>query len=469
MKSQSMINFVLLLVVPIHGFVIPSSSSSFYLMNDNRRRMVGMLKMAAASPPPPLPDTNDPLELLGWNMDKDGIPSAKDIKRMYKRRAMMYHPDMVCTTSSTDEEKKQASDTFARIVAAYDQLTNPDTASKTPASTSSNANTYSNNGWKPPHRRSSSTYSSSTNPPRWEDFMPKDEDDDKYDTNGDSFEAIFRDLVTGVATSSTGSTLISEFLDFLEGTTSSTNNFGRTNKNNAVDDEELNNLLTYGSIQDVKKDMEDTQLLLQQLKQKEANLQNEINSSTIGRSLAEQQLKEESQARLQIVQQYQQRAQSRLYQLQNRYKELRNNTNDYTNNNNYNQSSTQTTQQQQQQQTTTTSSSTSRESFGSSYGRRRRGAARNRQNSSTSDYNTNTQSTSNTSAQRNQQPFSQRQTTTTRQTPNTNRSITTNTNTSNVPPHRRSTSSYNARSDKQRLREIKVDEEFDKLKEELGL
>jgi hypothetical protein len=39
-----------------------------------------------------------------------------------------------------------------------------------------------------------------------------------------------------------------------------------------------------------------------------------------------------------------------------------------------------------------------------------------------------------------------------------------------VPPHRRTSSSYADKvENERRLREIKVDEEFDKLKRELGL
>jgi hypothetical protein len=37
-----------------------------------------------------------------------------------------------------------------------------------------------------------------------------------------------------------------------------------------------------------------------------------------------------------------------------------------------------------------------------------------------------------------------------------------------VPPHRRTSTSYQS-DDKRRIREIKVDEEFDKLKKDLGL
>jgi hypothetical protein len=42
---------------------------------------------------------------------------------------------------------------------------------------------------------------------------------------------------------------------------------------------------------------------------------------------------------------------------------------------------------------------------------------------------------------------------------------------SNVPPHRRTTTSYENRQeqDQRRMRELKVDDEFDKLKRELGL
>ena len=73
-----------------------------------------------------------------------------------------------------------------------------------------------------PHRRksghASSTYGKSAN---WEDFIPNyNKEDAKYNANGDSFGAVFSDLLTGAAGYaagvSDGGRILGNLIDFLE-------------------------------------------------------------------------------------------------------------------------------------------------------------------------------------------------------------------------------------------------------------
>ncbi len=69
---------------------------------------------------PKLPDTNDPLELLG--LDRRNPPeSVNDIRRAFLRMAKKYHPDAVAADASP-EQREKASVNFARINAAYQLL-----------------------------------------------------------------------------------------------------------------------------------------------------------------------------------------------------------------------------------------------------------------------------------------------------------------------------------------------------------
>lgn len=69
-------------------------------------------------PPPPLPDTNDPLILLGL----DPGASFDDVRRAYKRMAKLYHPDVVVGPDASADERREASWDFARVNAAFDIL-----------------------------------------------------------------------------------------------------------------------------------------------------------------------------------------------------------------------------------------------------------------------------------------------------------------------------------------------------------
>jgi len=69
---------------------------------------------------PQLPDTNDPLELLG--LDYLNPPeTADDIRRAFLKMAKKFHPDAVAS-DATPEEREEASLDFARINSAYQLL-----------------------------------------------------------------------------------------------------------------------------------------------------------------------------------------------------------------------------------------------------------------------------------------------------------------------------------------------------------
>mmetsp|Transcript_10208 Transcript_10208/g.21520 ORF Transcript_10208/g.21520 Transcript_10208/m.21520 type:complete len:444 (-) Transcript_10208:332-1663(-) len=69
-------------------------------------------------PPPPLPNTNDPLILLGSNPGD----SFDDIRAAYKRMVKIYHPDILMGPDASADERQAANWNFARINAAFDIL-----------------------------------------------------------------------------------------------------------------------------------------------------------------------------------------------------------------------------------------------------------------------------------------------------------------------------------------------------------
>jgi len=69
--------------------------------------------------PPPLPDTNNPLILLGLDQ---GVNNFKTIKAAYKAQAKLYHPDIILSADASQEERISANWDFARINSAFDIL-----------------------------------------------------------------------------------------------------------------------------------------------------------------------------------------------------------------------------------------------------------------------------------------------------------------------------------------------------------
>eukprot|EP00535_Pseudo-nitzschia_heimii_P008061 CAMPEP_0197181810 /NCGR_PEP_ID=MMETSP1423-20130617/5978_1 /TAXON_ID=476441 /ORGANISM="Pseudo-nitzschia heimii, Strain UNC1101" /LENGTH=497 /DNA_ID=CAMNT_0042632125 /DNA_START=494 /DNA_END=1987 /DNA_ORIENTATION=+ len=489
--------------------------------------------------------SNDPFIILGLD-----APTAdkKVLKRAYKKRALKFHPDVVTDIHSTPEEKKKASDRFAKINGAYEQLMGKGKGNgKTGDDATSSS---SSDGWTPPHRRTSSYKSSSSSQSSyseggstdWKDYMPNY--DENYDTGGDSFSQIFSDIFTGAASAAVsggiggvGGGIFNEFLEFLEGGAGA--GFAGGNE----DDADLRDLLKTGTMEEVAEEMDDTEMVVKQLETKSKGLDDEIfaldaearMASRFSEKISLEEKGAELKARKDVVTRYLERARRRLLSLQTRYKDLiayggaaddsaasggrRENPSSWSDvrDESYSsssQSSRSSSSYGSRAEPSSTSGTEGRtnaddnddndkeswrtEGFGSGRSRgssRRRGSARRRASSrrssaSSTEGNSSppspspapppSYSTTETRSGRSPRPPPR----TTSTSPSTSRSRSTSTSTStstisksnysyDVPPHRRTTgsSSFASRQeeDRKRMSEIKVDEEFEKLKKELGL
>jgi curved DNA-binding protein CbpA len=462
-----------------------STSRSFYCSasrllplhrsRSNRRSL--LLRMAPVDI-----DSNDPFRVLGLdpspNLDKN------DIKRAYKRLALKYHPDMTTTKDSSDEEKKKASDLFAKINWAYQSLSGrrQDAASgtsRTGGRTSSNSST---NGWTPPHRRSGAYASSSSTGAStdWKDYIPNYKEE-TYDTGGDSFGSIFSDLFSGVAAGAgSGAGIFKDFIDFLEN-----NVDGYSSSSSGGGDAELQFLLQTGSLQEIGEEMDETDLVVQQLTSKVTRVRDELivlqaewaQSTRYTEKLSLDERMDELRARQKVAENYVQKARKRLLALQTRYKQLivMGGANDPRAGGGTRQASSSARDTQGDNASSRTDTSSSRrtdssDSFGS-FGRGRGSSRRTRRNSADDDAppddvfsrasNGGSRGSSSSagpdsyysaapsqpSSAASSEPF--------------------------VPPHRRTILSSNtytqSEEDKRRLRQVKVDQEFDQLKRDLGL
>ena len=72
--------------------------------------------------PPPLPHTNNPLTLLGLSV----AANFDAIKKAYKEKVKIYHPDILVGPDASPEERQEANWDFARVNAAYDILKRKD-------------------------------------------------------------------------------------------------------------------------------------------------------------------------------------------------------------------------------------------------------------------------------------------------------------------------------------------------------
>jgi hypothetical protein len=433
---------------------------------------------------------------------------ASDIKRAYRKAALRYHPDVTTNRESTEAEKKLASDRFAKINWAYQTLMNGQKQKQTTASAQSSSSKSSSTGWQPPHRRASSS-SSSTGSTDWRDYVPNYNRDESYDTGGDSFEKIFSDLFQGAAqgvaraATSSGSSggIFKDFVEFLEQTV---DGYGTSSSSSGTDeDRELQVLLRSNSIEDVGEEMDETEIVVRQLEQKKNNLKLEIlqvqadlaNSQSYSETMEYQSRFDELNARQDVVHKYLQKARKRLLQLQTKYKELivvqgqndpraggrtsRSYSREPPSPSASSSSSSSTSTQSSSRKEGTSDDDWKREGFGSFGGVGQRGSSRRHRRSSESTRSGST-ATSSTSAnsRRYESPRSTASTTTARtsstdvqssssSSPSSSTS-TTNSSSPYVPPHRRP-SDQSLKDDATRLREIKVEEEFDKLKKELGL
>ena len=503
--------------------------------------------------------SDDPFVILGL---EEPTADKKVLKRAYKRRAMKFHPDVITDIHSPPEDKKKASDRFAKINWAYATLTGKNKDSPSSSSSTGRSSSSSASGYTPPHRRregystSSSSSSSSSGSNDWRDYMPdygsnkETNNDDDYDTGGDSFGQIFSDFFTsaavgaaGVAAGSTsGGGIFSDFVDFLEGNVgsggSSTGGYGN-------DDANLRILLKTGSLEEVAEEMDDTELVVRQLESKKTVLDDELfatdaeaqMASKFSEKIGLEERAAELKARKDIVGGFLKRARTRLLTLQTRYKELityegandsyvsndsgrsrgRSRRSQSTSSSSPARDSTSSSSSSPPSSSGRTSSSSSNagdddssdgaenawknEGFGSSgrsrgsssRGSGRRRAARRTTTTSTppsesrvdsnpsSEYSSPSPSPSRTT----DAPYSSSSAspspstasggyTGSRRQPQTQQTTSSSSSSLNkygeIPPHRRTQSYVNRQEeDKQRLREIKVDEEFDRLKKELGL
>lgn len=460
--------------------------------------------------PPPLPNTDDPYLILGL---KTPTADTREIKRAYKRRALQYHPDVRCSVSSTDDERKRANDDFAKINSAYAFLSGKEKDSSSQSSASSSSKSASSGyggGYTPPHRRtaeqrSSSRYTKSN--VDWQDFMPKYDDKD-YDAGGDSFGAIFNDFVKDVSSSnvSGGGGVLNDLISFLEGNfpSVSPNNMGSGQRGEK--DLILESLLRTGSVEDIKNELDDANLLSKQLERKDSDLSQEYeevlseiaslrNSKTFMEEMGLEERRREIEARREVVRDYLDRARERQGKLRRKYKVLllqndsvhdwsspdsfaRRKREDEGSSRSKGRDTSRKNSHDKDRQSNCASNNRAdgktngkewdaRDSFGSS-GRRRRGRG-NRKNAygSSSDPNSTSASSNKNATVRNSSserkpPFQQ----------NTDPASTAST--SNVPPHRRILDNRSSRAsrnadDKRRLREIKVEEDLEKMKRELGL
>jgi len=514
--------------------------------------------MARGGPFGDTKNKEDPYATLGIPF---GTSDKKEIKRGYRRQAMKYHPD-VCK----DEDRKVANERFIKINAAYELLsgkTGAQNGTAGPSSTSSSSSRGGGGGYTPPHRRTSSSRPrprSRTGEPStdWRDYMPNnyqndyEDNDDKYDTGGDSFAAIFSDLVGGMAGAAAagsgigfgGGGVMSDLIDFLEGNfpEMTTDNYGKAT------DPTLDSLLQSNDIDAIRNELDDTTLLVQQLETKMDSVMDETNmlqqTQMDGISFAEKMEREEQlaslNARKKVVEDYLKKSRSRLLKLQSKMKDMRTSR---TSRDIHDDMKQDWDQRQQQRSTTSSSSGTSdagrgrrrsgaeggasttttessyndvnsgarstttsndassntvgqsssnkqRESFGSSG--RRGSSRRSRSRPSSSQSSTRNKSTtksaastsraynsgssSSSSARQQPRPTPPPPPKTSDSTnPQSSRLTSTSSSSSSsyVPPHRRTTSTSSTwkqqRDDKKRIQELEVEDEFEKLKRELGL
>jgi hypothetical protein len=341
--------------------------------------------------------------------------------------------------------------------------------------------------------------------------MPNYEEDVVYDTNGDSLGAIFRDLVTGAAAAAAGvsgstkggSGIFRDLVEFLE-----QNLDGYGSSGGAGSDAELQMLLQTGSLADVADEMDTTELVVQQLSEKQRNLEKELIMVSVEAKAAVKYMEKleleekvaEIEARKRVVEGYIQKARKRLLTLQTRYKQMivqgdndpvaggrdsstysggwSDTTSSYSSSNYDSSSSSQRTRHEKPED------AWKDETFGS-FGRGR-GSSRRRssqqrttdprgERASTSPSRSSYTSSASSSPPRSSYSSATSSTSSSRtpssRTPTTTTPTTfTSTSASNeLPPHRRPSYSQQQQEDKRRLRDLKVDDAFDKLKKELGL
>ena len=263
--------------------------------------------------------------------------------------------DVVTNRDSTPAERKAAGDRFAKINAAYAMMSGKPGGD---VGSGSSKSSPSSSSWTPPHRRSGSYSSSSSSPSPgpvgsgpystdWRDYIPNyrkdyDSEADPYNVGDDSFGKIFSDLFSSAAGGAAGAAMgganiFNDFIDFLESNvdgygSSSSSGFGGGGRSSSSssDDAELQYLLQTGSRQEIRNELDDTELVVQQLTSKLAQLKDDTLLLTTDVAMATrytekmelQERLDETKARQGVVENYLAKARKRLLKLQTRYKEL---------------------------------------------------------------------------------------------------------------------------------------------------
>lgn len=378
---------------------------------------------------------------------------------------------------------------------------------------------------------SSSSYGKSTNWEDF--MPNYDEEDTKYDSDGDSFGSIFSDIVTGaagyaagVAGSGSGGGIVGDFVEFLE---RNVDGF----ESGYDDDKSLSQLLTYGSFDEVASEMDETDVLVTSLETKLSTVENELIQAQADLNVAVKfseklDLEErgaELKAREKVVKGYVKKCKKRLIRLRERYKELMvegrggrgyggrssssgdsasgarsNSSGSSSRSSSYNRapqsappaSSTASTPTSAPASAPASSSSKSwrDEGFKSSYGRRSSGSRRSssRRSRETTNANEPAAAKEQQSSQQQQRSANENVSSSSSGRSSSSRSGGGNASSSStagangsksaisqqyepwVPPHRRtqSTAERDAQ-DKKKLRELRVDDDFEKLKREMGM
>ncbi|GMH55589.1 hypothetical protein TrRE_jg6292 [Triparma retinervis] len=187
--------------------------------------------------------------------------STADIKKAYRRAALKYHPDV----------NPDGRATFDKITTAYDLLTKSPSSStsSSTSSSSSSSSSSSRRKYNAQRRQPSSTYTNNQ--------------DEKYDAQGDSFSAIFSDLFSsaaGTAASaytsynSRGSTgVLNDLIDFLEG---NIDGFATYDKG-----EELDDIMTSTNVKEVLAETGETQSIVDQLEKKLETVTGDLTTARI--------------------------------------------------------------------------------------------------------------------------------------------------------------------------------------------
>jgi hypothetical protein len=306
----------------IHNYFIRSEKRAYH-----RKR--GILKLQSDD------SSLDPYKILEIPL---GTTDKAIIKRAYRRMAMKFHPDVV--NSMNAQGKQAANDKFIKINAAYELLSGK-TAAQSGKSNTHSTKASTSTGYQPPHRRSySSTKSSSSTASSsrifsddLRDYIPQDSGmaEESYDTDGDSFGSIFSDFLVGLGRAassgaSTGKGLLMDLIDFLEG------NFPEYGTSVTVDqDAALDTVLQSNDAKLLREELYDTTLLIKQLSAKLASIDQVINSLEVEKNAAsnflQKEMKDEDigswKGRKSVVEDYLRRGRQRLIKIQKRILEVK--------------------------------------------------------------------------------------------------------------------------------------------------